>query len=130
MPDENDNSSSPENDDSSSSSNDDANMSIEEEGVEPWNIEVGAWYIAQFKTVQDQRVRYCAGKVLSLSDSGSEVQFDSLRLKRRDPPTFIFPCKSDRDIDTVSISEIVHQLTSERRGHFIFSALPDLYTCV
>lgn len=51
MPDENDDSSSSENDSCSFSTNDDTNISIEKEGVEPWNINVETWYIAQFKAV-------------------------------------------------------------------------------
>ena len=51
-----------------------------------WVVEVGAWYIAEFRTLYDGKVKNYAGKVVFLSTDGSEVVFDSLRCKRTTPP--------------------------------------------
>ncbi len=66
---------------------DDINATTDEDGVDPWVVEVGVGYIAEFRTFHDQRVKCYTGKVISLSADGSEVVFDSLCCKHNNPPS-------------------------------------------
>lgn len=60
------------------------------------------------------------GKVISINEEGVDAHVDSLRMKRKDPPTFVF--SNIKDESTVPLSDFITplKLISEHRGTYIF----------